>query len=47
VFVILFEVALVGVRVRMGLPAVAVLVLVLDMFMIVQKVRVCMRHVPV
>jgi hypothetical protein len=47
VFVILFEVALVGVRVRVGLPVVAVFVLVLDVLVIVQDVRVCMRHISV
>ena len=44
VVVILFKVALVGVRMRVGLPVVAVFVLVL---MIMQDVRVCMRQIPV
>jgi hypothetical protein len=45
--VILFEITLVGVRVRVGLPVVAVFVLVLDVLMIVQDVRMCMCHIPV
>lgn len=47
VFVILFEVLLVGMRVRVGLPVVAVFVLMINMIVIVQSVRVCMRHIPV
>lgn len=47
VFVILYEAALMGVRVRVGLPVVAVFVFVLDVLMIMQDVRVRMRHIPV
>jgi hypothetical protein len=47
VFVILYEAALMGMRVVVGLPVVAVFVFVLDVFMIVQDVRVRMRHIPV
>jgi hypothetical protein len=47
VFVILYEVALMGMRVCVGLPVMAVLVLVLNMVMIMQDVRVRMRHIPV
>jgi hypothetical protein len=47
VLVILFEAALVVVRVRVGLPVVAVFVFVLDVLMIMQDVRVCMRDIPV
>jgi hypothetical protein len=47
VFVILFEVVLVGMLVCVGLPVVAVLVLVLDMLMVMQDVRVCMHYIPV
>jgi hypothetical protein len=47
VFVILYEVALMGMRVCVGLPVMAVFVLVLNMVMIMQDVRVRMRHVLV
>ncbi len=36
-----------GVRVRVGLPVVAVFVFVLDVLMVMQDVRVRMRHIPV
>ncbi len=44
---ILYEAVLMGVWVRVGLPVVAVFVLVLNVFMIMQDVRVRMRHIPV
>lgn len=47
VFVILYEAGLMGVRVRVGLPVVAVFVFVLNVVMIMQEVRVCMRRIPV
>ena len=47
VFVSVLKVLFVDVRVLVGLSAVTVLVLVLDVLMIVQDVRVRMRHVPV
>ncbi|MGH3824454.1 MAG: hypothetical protein ACRDRA_16720 [Pseudonocardiaceae bacterium] len=40
VFVVLFEILLVRMRVSVCLPVVGVLVIVLDVFMIVQDVRV-------
>jgi hypothetical protein len=46
VFVILFEVLFVDVRVRVWHPVVAVFVLMLDVLVIMQDVRVCMCHVP-
>lgn len=46
-FVILFEVALVWVRVRVGLPVMVVFVFVLDVLMIMKDVRVCMRRISV
>jgi hypothetical protein len=47
VFVILYEATLMGMRVRVGLPVVAVFVLVINVFMIMQDVRVCMRRISV
>jgi hypothetical protein len=47
VFVILFEVALVGMRMCVRFTVVAVFVLVLNVLMIVQVVRVCMCHISV
>lgn len=44
---ILSEARLVGVRVGVGLPIVAVLVLVFYVLMLMQDVGVRMRHVPV
>lgn len=45
--VIGFKILLVGMRVRVGLPVMAVLVLMLDVLMLVQGVRVGMRHLSV
>jgi hypothetical protein len=47
VFVILYEAVLMWVRVLVGLPVVAVFVFMLDMFVIMQCMRVGMRHIPV
>jgi hypothetical protein len=47
VVVILYEALLVSVRVRVGLSVVAVFVLVIDVLMIVQDVRVAMRRIAV
>jgi hypothetical protein len=46
VFVILYEAALMGVRVGVGLPIVSVFVRMLDMLVIMQDVGVRMRHIP-
>lgn len=47
VFVNVLEGLLVDMLVRMGLFVVAVFMLVLDVLVIVQNVRVGMRHIPV
>jgi hypothetical protein len=47
VLVRVLEVFVVGMRVRMVLSVVTVFVFVLDVVMVVQDVRVCMRQVPV
>jgi hypothetical protein len=47
VLVSVFNVAVVDMRVLMGLPVVAVLMRMLHMFMIMLEVRVGVRHVPV
>jgi hypothetical protein len=47
VFVVLYKAALMGVRVYVPLPIVAVFVLVLDVLVLMLDVCVRMRHVPV
>jgi hypothetical protein len=47
VFVILHEARLMGVRMRVTLPVVTVLMLVLDVVVIMQDVRMRMSHIPV
>jgi hypothetical protein len=46
VLVNVLEILFVDVRVGVGLPVVAVFMLVLNVFVIVQDMRVRMRHIP-
>ena len=47
VFVIRYQASLMGVRMHVSLPAMTVLVLMLNVLMLMQNVRVRMRYIPV